>query len=56
MHQQSIINDIKLEDTDIMPSDDSVFHIYEAIMARAFELDDKKLMSGEKELKEFTKK
>ena len=47
--QQSTINNIKSEDTDIEPADDSVFHIAEAIIAHAAKLDDKELRSNEKE-------
>ena len=45
----STINNIKSEDTDIEPADDSVFHIAEAIIADAAKLDDKELRSNEKE-------
>ena len=47
--QQSTINNIKSEDTDIEPADDSVFHIAEAIIADAANLKDKELRSNEKE-------
>ena len=45
----STINNIKSEDTDIEPADDSVFHIAEAIIADAANLKDKELRSNEKE-------
>jgi hypothetical protein len=47
--QQPAANNIKSEDTDIEPSGDSVFHIAEAIIADAANLEDKELMSNEKE-------
>lgn len=43
---------IKSLDPNIEPSNDSVFHIAEAIIAHTSDLDDKKLVSGEKEFTE----
>ena len=45
--QRSTINNIKSEDTDIEPADDSVFHIAEAIIAKTLDFVDKKLGSNE---------